>query len=303
VELLDFPVKLRNSLAKVYIHCFSDIHRSASGCDHAKLRSDINKLKHLNETTTDLHYWFGGGDWCNAIGPKDKRHDAAAIAPGFRDYIGDDLFGYEASVLSSEFRCIREWGIGVGMGNHEASVAKYNEFNPAKRIAESLDLPYLGYSALVRFRMYLPRRGASTALMYWHHGAGAARSAGGKLNMLMRMRDVVLADVYVVGHVHEIIDVPKIRMTATRKGKLMLEARPVLFVNSGTYQKGYATDTEPQEAGKYNHRDPGDEVRPDYAEKAAYEPSVIGHNGFSMRMVHKTKEGGKTLDLRRVDWR
>jgi hypothetical protein len=304
MELLDFPIEVPKYSHKVFVHVFGDIHRASLGCDAQQLRSDINQVKHANETREDeSHYWIGLGDWHNAIGPKDRRHDAAAIATEFREYVGDDLFQREASTLVSEFEAIKQWGIGILTGNHEATIAKTGEFNPSIYVAERLNLPYLGYSALVRFTVRaLNATRVYVVMAYCHHGTGASRTKGGKMNMLWNMRDVVDADVYVVGHVHELVDFPVARMAGTRKGAFRLKERELLFVNGGTYQKAYAA--EKAQKGGFN---PNRVVRPDYAEVKAYTPSIIGHNGWMMTQKHVTKISNRgpqwQTRLKRVDFR
>ncbi len=303
MELLDFPINLAKETEWVYIHLFTDIHRAASGCDAKKLRSDIAQLKYAVEKKGEKHYWIGGGDWANSIGVKDRRHDAGAISPEFREYIGDHMFAMETAVLVKEFESIRDYGIGIGMGNHEDAIAKAGEYNPAKAIAERLNLPFLGYSAVMRFNLKPPSPGGrSIAMAYWHHGIGAARAKGGKVNMLYNMRDVIDADIYMVGHVHELIDFPEMRLCASRTGKLRLYERNMLFINGGTYQRSYPVSVKAQKALEYNHKDV---IRPDYGEKKGYRPSIVGHNGWKMRRCQKRFDGKRqwTVELKRVDYK
>ena len=299
MELLDFPIQLRKTTEPVFIHVFSDIHRAAAGCDIAQLRSDINRLKHSVEKKGEQHYWLGGGDWINGIGPKDKRLDSAAIAPAFQKFVGDDLFGAEAHSIASEFRKIRDYGIGIGTGNHEDAVARHGEFNPSKRIAAALELPYLGYSAVIRFCIRKGTRSLGSCIAYWHHGKGAAASKGGKVNMLFGMRDVIEADVYIVGHVHEPIDFPESRLSVPHAGKMRLKERDLVFINSGTYLKAYETVGAAQKPFTYDEER---QVRSDYAEKKAYRPSVIGHNGWRMT-VGRGQGDYKQILNKRLDFR
>jgi len=285
---------------KVYIHIFSDFHYTAMGCDRRKLRRDIKRFKKSAEDGPHQHFWLGGGDWFNGISARDKRFDPSAVAPEFRKYTGDDLFGVECDRLVQEFSPIRQWGIGVGMGNHEESQAKYNEFNGARNVARQLDLPYLGYSATIWLGINLPNRGPQHVIMYWHHGLGAPATKAGKLNALKKLSDIVTnADVYVAGHGHEVMSFPESSLEASRHGAKRIINRPVLLVNSGTYLKAYSVDASPQVAGKYNR---GLDIAPDYAEKKGYRSSVIAHNGFSMRFA-KGHDGNKFVELKQVDWR
>ena len=305
MELLDLPIQLSRLGEPVWVHLLTDLHRASLGCDSKQWRSDINQIKHAVEKKGEKHYWLGGGDLLNAIGPKDRRHDTAAIAPEFRDHIGDDLFQAEASAIVSELRSIRDYGIGIGMGNHEATIARQGEFNPSRYIAEHLNLPYLGYSALIRFRL-MHGGNSQSVICFWHHGYGAARTKGGKLNMLWGLRDVVEADVYCTGHVHELIDFPESRLSGTRRGAFRLHQQEILFVNGGTYQKAYATGAKSQKAFKF---DPDHFVRPDYAEVKAFRSAVIGHNGWRMQKAHSgnkdrnRSEPQWSVRLKRVDFR
>ena len=241
MELLDYPIQLRAITDKVFIHIFGDIHRAARGCDVHQLHSDINQVKHANDRKNgEHHYWIGLGDWMNAISGKDKRHDSTAISEQFQPYQGRDLFGAEAAALVGDFQKIADRGIGIMGGNHESSISKYHETDHAATIARRLDLPHLGYSCLVRFRLIhdsgKTKRGA-TVVAYFHHGYGAARTKGAKVNKLYSFRDNAEADVYVCGHDHELSDFPDSRLSIPRRGKLRLVEKQRLFVNGGTYLK------------------------------------------------------------------
>ena len=288
MELLHYDITTAKGNDPVYIHLFTDIHRAAPGCDAKKLRSDISMFKKLAEAGG--HYWIGGGDWSNGIGPRDKRFDSSSVRPRFHENVGKDLHQAEARILAHEFEPIREWGIGLGMGNHEAAVAKYNEFNPATDIAERLNLPFLGYSAGIRLRLAAKNvQHTEIVTVFWHHGIGSARSKGAKVNALNKMKEIMVADVYLMGHDHELVDFPEVRVSIAKKGTLRLVKDDVLYVNGGTYLKAYPTDIVPQKAGEFS---PDKHVHADYAEQKAYRPAVIGHNGFIIERKN-TKKGLK----------
>ena len=290
MELLDFPVELKNFSEKVTVHLFTDVHMGAASCDRRALSRDVKRFKNLVDKG-ERHYWMLGGDNCNSIGPRDRRHDNATIAKEFRDYIGGSLFDEERAALCAYFSPIREYGIGVGTGNHEEKIAAQTEHHPARETAKQLDLPYLGYSAMIRFRLF-HSAGAASIVAYWHHGKGAARTPGAKLNMLYSFRDVADADIYMTGHVHEPMSKPDIApLSVPQSGRMRLIARPRVFVLGGTYQKAYAVDeSRGQKAGQYNDVI----VNADFAEKQAMRPSPIGHYGFTMWQHSVKIPGGRS---------
>lgn len=301
MELLDYPIEMRAG-DRLYLHCFSDIHREALGCDAKALRSDISKLRVACERG-EIHRWIGGGDWLNCVNPKDKRFDAAAVHPEFRDFIGDDLMGAVTAKLVGEFDPIKQYCIGVGAGNHELAAAKYNEYNAAKDIARRLDVPYLGYSTLIRIRMKDEHRTVNL-FVYWHHGTGASATTAGKVKAALKLQDVVKADIYFSGHTHEQFEVPRVRLEGASRGALRLIARPQLFINAGTYLKTYLSDTVAQKAGAFNENAV---PRPDYSEVKMYQPSVIGHGACWVRAVlpnhggRRRKASNWGIEIGRVD--
>ncbi len=284
MQLIDVPkLKYRSYHDKVYFHNFTDIHLGAKGCDEKQLRKDIQGvLDGLKRG--ENHYWFIGGDAINGIGPKDKRHDASAVADRFKRYEGDDLFRQQVRAVEKEFAPIRDRGLFVGAGNHETTASVRSEYNAGADLAERLDLPFAGYSAAFRLRLCPEDTKHYTTIPgYWHHGFGAARTKGAKANMAQRLREIINVDVYLVGHVHEPIAMPDEELTVTRKGKLTLVANDKLVVIGASYLKTYPTDRTPQVSGKY---DSDRLVEMDYAERKGYRPSVIGHTGFSVQIFH-----------------
>ena len=298
MELIDFPIRLPDWKTRVYVHCFGDIHRAAAGCDVKALRRDIRLFKEARDRG-ELHYWIGTGDWTNSIGPKDRRFDSTAVSAEFATSQGSDLFHDEARTLVEEFKPIAEWGVCLGSGNHEESIAKSCEFHPGTYIAEQLNVPFVGYQAGIRFVLDDGNRKASV-LCHYHHGYGASRAKGSKVGMLWSMRDLLEADVHLTAHLHEKVSFPDDALTLTRKGDLRLVKRRRLFILGATYLKSMPAGPRPQKAGTFNR---GHKVHSDYGEVAGYRPSVIGHAAFSMKM-DCTSEHGRTVwgvDLREFD--
>jgi hypothetical protein len=301
LELLDVPIRLKDYKKPLHLSFFTDIHRSAVGCDAKKLRSDIERLRARAAAGED-HRWWGGGDWCNAIGPRDKRFDSSVLSKEFQAYEGDCLFQTEARVLAQEFDSIKHLGIAIGMGNHEKSIAKYNDYNPALDIAERLNLPFIGYSALMRLRLSAENCDHTcSVIVFWHHGRGSARTKGSKMTALYSFRDTVQADLYAAGHDHSLFDFPEVRLEGSRKGEFKLIKRDTLFLDGGTYLKSWPTDMKAQRAGEFNKERV---VHSDYAEIAAFTPAVIGHGGVKINMdVHSARSGSGGFKLSRWECR
>jgi hypothetical protein len=304
MELIAHEITLPTLSTPLYLHNITDVHREAAGCDKRKFLADIATIAKANEQPEErgLHYWIGGGDWNNGIGAKDRRWDAVAVSPEFKHFVGLGLHQAVAMRLVEEAKPIAPWCLGCGRGNHEDGVIRFNDYDPALDVARGLDVNYMGYSAGIRLTIRAKGQTHSTTLIvYWHHGHGAARTKGAKVNMLHGLRDKLDADVFFTGHLHEAVAFTGVRMSLTRRGVLRQVARPRVYVNGGTYLKGYHV-CKAQAAGGYNA---GHGVLVDYSEKAAYDPAVIGHWGCMFRLK---KEGSDRSarwahELKAVDFR
>lgn len=89
-------------------------------------------------------------------------------------------------------------------GNHEFRIWKESGVDIAEDLAERLDCPYGKEGLLINIKM--GREGnlnhAINYSIYCTHGTGAGRTIGAKANTLKRASEIVLADVYIIAHIH-----------------------------------------------------------------------------------------------------
>jgi len=127
-------------------------------------------------------------------------------------------------------------------GNHEYRIWKESGNDITEDLALMLDVPYAREGILVNVKVGEYRnKGRINYTIYGTHGTGAGRTKGAKVNVLRRLRDIVLADIYVMGHIHETMIfwgayyVPDVRHSTLTK-------IPQLFVSTGSFLEwgGYA---------------------------------------------------------------
>lgn len=88
--------------------------------------------------------------------------------------------------------------LGLHRGNHEARSYNRLGIDPMRIVARELDVPYLGEAAYHVWRV-----GNQTYTCYSVHGRSGSRTPAGKLNALLRLRDVADADLYLMAHMHD----------------------------------------------------------------------------------------------------
>lgn len=89
-------------------------------------------------------------------------------------------------------------------GNHEKRAYKDVGLNVSKILADYLGVPFGGYSCFVYLRV-----GKVNYVVHAQHGASGARYLRTKMANLMKTAEHTEADVYLMGHVHELATAKK----------------------------------------------------------------------------------------------
>jgi len=134
--------------------------------------------------------------------------------------------------------------LGAITGNHEARLEKTAGFNPLQSLCAFMDIPYAGYSAVLRFRIgkYKRKDGrispAQEYVFYAHHSTGGGRTAGGKINRAAKLMDIFEgADSYIIGHNHAKISASPIRfyLSKSGNGKAAIKKREIKLIDAGSF--------------------------------------------------------------------
>jgi hypothetical protein len=137
---------------------------------------------------------------CYAIGLGDYMENATRTSVGLGMYEEDIHFPQQYERLEEMLRPLAQAGklLGLHTGNHEMRATLATGMDPVYMLAKSLCVPYLGYTAFHKWVV-----GDVTYKVLTVHGRSAARSPSGRLNALRNLRDIVQADIYMMGHLHD----------------------------------------------------------------------------------------------------
>ena len=240
---------------KIRIWYLADPHWMSRSCAEGKLASDIQEIADDPDS-----YWVGGGDYCEFIGRKDKRFDPKTVA----EWVTVEQLGHLAESgyhgIRDMFMPIRHKCLGLVSGNHEYKCQLDTDQQQwTQWLCCELGVKNLEYSAifdvvLVRapgtkksalIQQPLPhdkRTNSWRIRCYAHHGAGAARTPGSKLNKLVALMKQVEADVFMMGHVHDQM-ARREPMLAANADCTELQAKDRIGIISGSYFRTYAQDT------------------------------------------------------------
>jgi hypothetical protein len=126
-----------------------------------------------------------------------------------------------------------------------------------------------------------------TVKMAMHHGKGGGRTIGGSINAVDKMRDVISADIYVMGHNHQLGALPShailSQKTPNNRGGqrrivgMGFNERSIWCARSGSFLRTYADN------------------KPGYGVAALYPPAQLGALEMTIEVRRNRKNGQDTL--------
>jgi len=200
--------------AEFSIYDIADIHALNRGISKAHLYRDVQRIK-----KDPYALWFEGGDYGDWIYPGDPRFDPQAFDPEVRvvdlAYLGSLI----ADFIIDTFTPIKSKCVGFLIGNHSiTAITRKDQAWVHDFICKKLGVPDMRFSGftdlyfiweegrpsvLMEVSQKPPKHFTARLRCFLHHGMGAANTAGGKINKLKALVDMVDADLVMMGHVHE----------------------------------------------------------------------------------------------------
>lgn len=254
MECQERVIRCEGRASEIELVPLGDIHLGTCNCDLDELRDTVAYI-----ASHDNCYWLGMGDYIEAITHQDKRFDPRNIPARHLNRLGDivdsqmEEFEEICAPILNPDRCL-----GLHIGNHEETVFDRHGIDVGVRLCRKYDLHWLGYSALSR--LIFKRGKASDSASYKihsQHGNGGGRKPGSKVNLIHDLPGNVVADVHIMGHVHDRIYDDGVQLDMVHKGAKII-AKERLYGITGTYYRTY-------QQGSIS-----------YGEKKNYKPTAIG---------------------------
>lgn len=206
----------------------SDIHPGSRQFDVASFRKWIDWLQREPHRFAVLN-----GDLIDAATKNSKGDLYGATMPP----------GEEAKWVCKELEPVKDKLLAVNTGNHEERIYWQDGVDMAEWIADKLGVPYSCEGTLLKlsfgkrkFTATNHHQGPIIYTAYVTHGSTASRRPGGKANRLEELGQIVVADVYIVGHTHQpICFANEVLIPDVRTEKIVPVTR--YFVNSGAFMR------------------------------------------------------------------
>lgn len=188
---------LDTTIDKLTIIPISDVHIGDKTANIKAFKEVLERIKNEPNTYTILN-----GDLCNV-----------ALKNSKSDVYSDELTPMEQVIQIINFlEPIKDKILVMSNGNHEDRITKDTSIDILYLVAKQLRIEQV-YSPSWWY-LYLSfgnnkAKGDKRPMLYTltgYHGAGSSQTIGAKANKVKKMSQVVLADCYIMSHVHEPIN-------------------------------------------------------------------------------------------------
>ena len=250
----------------VILAFIGDPHIGSTTFDLDRYMEAINAIKGLAKQAKT--YWFGMGDWAHAIAPHpaEKRFDFDSLDP---DLMTPDKQYAKAEETLRLLTGQQNLDCAVLLtGNHDDVLRSRHYHDFVATMAHNLNVEYGGINAAINF-IFERGKHHSQLGIYVNHGCGNCNAIGAKIKKITDATQTIEADVYAMGHVHQVLYLPRPKLIVDSEGKIrQIEQH---FVLTGSFQRGYP-------AG----------ATADYIEKRMLNPVKLG--GIAFRFWPETRK-------------
>jgi len=225
---------------------FGDFHLGHTGCDKKKLEKDIKWIARQR----NMGVFIMGDllDICIPYISPERFYYYNEVDPELNTF--EKAYDYLVWLL----RPIEDKIVGIHAGNHDFQWIQKSQYNYVKNLAKTLNATYLDFEAITK--LVIGKKTSTSFDIYSVHGAYTGRKIGGKINRLTDIASAFIADIYIMGHVHELGGWRTVKYGLDPYGKLIEKKQAYVF--SGTYFKSHIPETS------------------SYAERRQYPPNKIG---------------------------
>jgi len=205
-----------------------DIHYGDPCCNKKLLKGTLDYIKTSKNTLV-----IGMGDYLNC-----------ATTNSVSDTYDSQTPQTEYEEVIELLTPIKHKMVGLLMGNHEQRIRKESGWNVVKTMSKELGIPYLGWGVFWKISVGTnpnPRKNPNY-VVYATHGASGASTPEGKLRAVRKLSESFEADLYLQGHVHDVMAEPDQKF-AVDKRKRCVKSVKSYYVITGhflNYQDSYA---------------------------------------------------------------
>lgn len=230
MKVIEKTITLDDKKEPLILIPFSDIHLGADGCNKTYLKNTIEWIKKKPNC-----YAIGLGDYCDCIIMNDKRFDIKSVDKDFLPQL-DNLPMAQLKTLEKLIEPIKDKIICMIPGNHEDKFRTYNSVDIMYELHRDLGIEVGDYMSFLRLKFDQKQFHTTPITLFLHHGFFAGRKVGGKANQMTDLASNYKADIYCLGHSHDLFAVTVDTLCLPNRGKIPVKEKKI-FINTGTFME------------------------------------------------------------------
>lgn len=221
---------LSENIKKITIIPISDVHIGDKAADIKAFKEVLERIKNEPNTYTILN-----GDLCNI-----------ALKNSKSDIFSEDLTPMEQVLQIINFlEPIKDKILVMSNGNHEERITKDTSIDVLYLVAKQLRIEQVYSPSWWYLYLSFGKSNKGRPVLYTisgFHGYGGGTTTGGKANKVKKMSQVVLADCYIMSHVHEPINTKGIMFIPDYQHKSIVKKEMYYCISNAfvEYQGSYA---------------------------------------------------------------
>jgi hypothetical protein len=193
----------------------------------------INKLKSIPQTPNHRILLMGDLIDCGT--------KSSIGASGYEQTLNPNQ---QLNTIVELFYPLREQIDGVLQGNHEYRIMKESGIDIAEQFCNQLHIPYLLYSGVVTYSLGRKSHERAYNINMIHGNAGG--NVGNALMKCKAMSNKVTADVYLMGHTHNMVHTSRVMKYVDSRNEKLTEGKQYFVLT------GHALDYDDSYADKAN---------------------------------------------------
>lgn len=189
---------------------------------------------HYGHPATDVYTFKGYLEWArenNAwillMGDLIENGTRASVGAAVYEQIANPQ--QQMTAVKETLEPYKDLILGALTGNHEERTVNMAGYDPTEDLCQYLRVPYLKYGAFLRLVV-----GSQGYTVYATHGSSGSAKLAGKINAAHSLALMADADLYLMGHVHELHADHKDRSYFNTKSKSISKQRQT-FVLTGHF--------------------------------------------------------------------
>ena len=221
---------LDSNINKLTIIPISDVHIGDKTSNLKAFRDTLERIKNEPNTYTILN-----GDLCN-IALKNSKSDVYS----------DELTPMEQVLQIIKFlEPIKDKILVMSNGNHEDRITKDTSIDVLYLVAKQLRIEQVYSPSWWYLYLTFGHSNKNRPMLYTisgFHGFGGGTTSGAKINKVKKMSNVVLADCYIMSHVHEPINTKGIIFVPDYQHKCVVKKEMYYCISNAfvEYEGSYA---------------------------------------------------------------